>query len=294
MAIDLHTHSTASDGADPAAALPAQAAAIGLKAIALTDHDTVAGLPPFLNAAADLPLRAIPGVELSCSWYGGSLHLLGLFIDPTYPPLTAMLDAIDRSRKQRNAVILSKLRHLDIHIDADELAREAACGTPGRLHIARLLVRHGYCGDDQEAFHRYIGPNGPAGARPFLPLPEAAIAAIHGAGGVAIWAHPVPPSGEWQWSRVRQQARTLCKSGLDAIETHLPNCGPFDTERLDQLAAELDLARAGGSDYHGAFRPHIPLGAGTAGGPIPDHLLPELEARRPPPKGPARHIGPPH
>jgi predicted metal-dependent phosphoesterase TrpH len=266
--IDLHTHSTASDGTLAPGELVAEAGRAGLSAIALTDHDTVAGVEEFMAAATTVRPRAIPGVEIACSWYGGTLHVVGLFVDHTHVPLLRLLERIRCDRATRNERILARLAGLNCPVQLAEVVAVAGEGVVGRPHIAEALVRRGHCRDAKDAFARLLGEGQPAYVRRFLPLPEAAIAAIHAAGGVAVWAHPVgmkdlPPA------KVRQVAVHLRDLGLDAVEVF------YSEYTREQEESVRRIAR----DFHGANSPGIQLGRGRGGLAVPDGFVRLLQAR---------------
>ena len=277
--IDLHLHSTASDGTLSPAALARLAAASGLTAAALTDHDTTAGLGEFLAAAAETPgLRAVPGVELSCSWYSGSMHILGLFINPRCPELAALLGEVRTSRDRRNDAILARLRHLGLHLPEGAVHADAADPVIGRPHIARALVEHGHCRDLPDAFERFLGTGRPACIRRHLPLPETMIRIIHAAGGIAVWAHPLAQLRN-SGAKLRQTARVLQNHGLDGMETYYSDYRPEETVLARGIAQQLGLLECGGSDFHGAHSPGIQPGTGRGTLAVPDAILDALEAR---------------
>jgi len=248
-------------------------------ALALTDHDTVGGVPEFLAAAAGGPVRAIGGVEVSCSWYDGTMHLLGLGVDPTVPALRQLLATVQASRGWRNEQILGKLRELGMPLPPATLRAAAGGGVVGRPHIAQALVAAGHCASLQEAFNRFIGHGRSAYVRRWLPLPEAAIRAIHAAGGIAVWAHPTAQMRHSP-AKLRQTCRTLLRAGLDAVEAHYPEYAPGEVAMIVTVAAKLGLLVSGGSDFHGSNTPEIRLGSGRNGKlAVPESLLPPLLAR---------------
>jgi predicted metal-dependent phosphoesterase TrpH len=276
--IDLHLHSTASDGTLPPAALVAEAARLGLAAAALTDHDTIAGLAEFLAAAEGTGVRAVPGIELSCSWYSGTMHILGLFIDPRSPELETLLREVRTSRDRRNAAMLARIRHLGIELPEGAVRADVADPVIGRPHIARALVEHGHCRDLPDAFDRFLGTGRPACIRRRLPLPGEVIRVIHAAGGVAVWAHPIAPLRH-STAKLRQTARVLQNAGLDAMETYYSDFSPEETKLACAVAGQLGLLECGGSDFHGGHSPGILMGSGRGGLAVPDAVLAALEAR---------------
>jgi predicted metal-dependent phosphoesterase TrpH len=278
--IDLHTHSTASDGTCSPTELATRAAAAGLSAVALTDHETTAGLAEFCAAATALGVQPVHGIEIACAWYQGSVHLLGLFIATDTPALTAILAETRTQRDRRNVAILARLRAAGCAIDAADLAATAAGGTPGRPHLARALVEHGYCESINDAFDRYLADRHLRGIRLWRPLPKDVIAAIHEAGGVASWAHPIGPVS-WQRGRLRKVARQLRAAGLDAMEAYYSSFSREQHEAALAVAADLGLAVSGGSDFHGENSPGVEIGCGRGNLAVPDDVLTQLSKCRP-------------
>lgn len=241
--VDLHTHSTASDGARSPAEVVAAAHAAKLMAFALTDHDTVAGLETARAAATGLGLRVICGVELSAVEGDLETHILGLHLSEL-TELEQRLAGLRDMRRNRAQRIVERLNTLGIPVTFDAVLRHAAGGAIGRPHVARALVESGHAGDLKEAFERYLGNGKPAFvAKDKLSLEEA-IALIHRAGGIAVLAHP----GQ---SGTRDRITALARIGLDGVEVLHPSHSWDDARKLDALAGELGLVRSGGSDWHG-------------------------------------------
>ncbi len=276
--IDLHLHSTASDGTLAPAALVRMAVERGLSAAALTDHDTTAGLAEFIAAAEGTGVRAVAGVELSCSWYSGTMHILGLFINPDCPELAALLCEVRTSRDRRNDAVLARLRHLGLHLPEGAVRADAADPVIGRPHIARALVELGHCSDLPDAFARYLGSGRPAYIRRHLPLPEAVIRIIHAAGGVAVWAHPLAQLRH-STAKLRQTARVLQNHGLDGMETHYADYSAEEALQAQAVARQVNLLGCGGSDFHGDNSPGVLMGTGRGALAVPDSILNALEAR---------------
>ena len=279
--IDLHCHSTASDGSVPPGGIPTLAAAAGLRAVALTDHDTTAGLLEFCAAGAHYPeLETIPGVELSSCYGGRELHIVGLFINASEPALLNFLLEQRRRRQDRNEAIMSKLRSLGYPLSNDEPEFTAATDRSnlGRPHFARALVRRYGFASPAQVFDKLLGYGRPAYVRRQLPDPAAAIAAVHEAGGIAIWAHPT-----YRERNERAWLRRICKRftplGLDGIEGYYSLFGPTETALVTEIAAAAGLALSGGSDFHGDLSPQIAIGTGAGGLRVPFELLAELKVR---------------
>jgi len=243
--VDLHMHSTASDGALAPAQVVAAAAGAGLSAIALTDHDTMAGVPEAEAAAASLGIRIVWGVELSAYEGAREIHLLALHV--SRPALIESRLAMFRdAREVRARSIVDRLRTLGVELDLEAVLEEAAGGAIGRPHVARALIRGGHVRDSREAFDRYLA----AGRPGFVPKPRLeageAIDIAHSAGALAIWAHP------GQEGR-RERIEGLIELGLDGIEVRHPSHLAEDTSRLAALCDFLGLVPSGGSDWHGSI-----------------------------------------
>ena len=242
--VDLHMHSTASDGSVAPATLVESAAAAGLAAIALTDHDTIDGVAEARAAGALHGVEVIAGVELSAFEDERETHLLGLHLS-NIERIADALATFRRSRRVRAERIVAVLNGLGVPITLDAVLAEAAGGAIGRPHIARALIAGGWARDSRDAFDRYLGYKRPAFV-PKLTLALAeAIALVHAAGGIAVLAHP-GAAGTRQW------LETLAALGLDGVEVRHPGHSADDIARLGALCDFLDLVPSGGSDWHGA------------------------------------------
>lgn len=265
--VDLHAHSTASDGTAPPADVIAAAAAAGLTAIALTDHDTVAGLAEARRAADSLAIRVVAGVELSAVEGEDEVHLLGLHLDRP-AEVQRDLEALRAARRERAERMVARLNELGIPVTLDAVLEAAGAGAVGRPHVARALVAGGWVRDQREAFGRYIG----AGRPGFVPkrrfTAEEAVALVHRAGGIAVFAHPGAAG-------TRPRLEELARAGLDGVEVLHPSHPADDIARLGALAAELGLVRSGGSDWHGAQNGPRTLGCMR----VPPEWLEEQDAR---------------
>jgi predicted metal-dependent phosphoesterase TrpH len=275
--IDLHTHSTASDGTLAPRELVALAARSRLDALALTDHDTLAGLPEALAAGEELGLEVIPGCELSVGNGPRSMHLVGLWVRPGAPHLTQRLDFVRQGRDDRNVEIIARLRELGIDITLEEVAALAG-GTVGRPHMARVLVNKGVVRDIEQAFRDYMGNQGAAYV-PRRRLGAAdALRALADDGATSILAHPGllglrPPDLE-------RTLRELKDLGLDGLEVHYTEHDARTMDLLLHLANRLDLQVSGGSDFHGDVKPGIFLGRGKGSLVVPTRVLDDLKAYR--------------
>jgi 3',5'-nucleoside bisphosphate phosphatase len=252
--IDLHSHSTASDGTDPPAEVMRRARAAGLDVIALTDHDTLAGHG---EARAALPpgLSLVPGLEMSCRLGGHSVHLLGYHTDPAHPGLAAELRAITTDRLRRAREMVVRLRGLGVGISWEQVAALAGGGVVGRPHIARAMVAAGAIADPAEAFTpAWIGAGGRAYVSRYAPSPEDAVRLIRAAGGVSVLAHPAAPTRGW--TIPDEAVARLAGAGLGGLEVSHPSHDHAQRLRLAGLAATLGLAASGGSDDHGQLTGH--------------------------------------
>lgn len=267
--VDLHTHSAYSDGLLSPADLVEEAASRGVRVLALTDHDTVAGIPEARAAGDRLGVDVIPGVELSASLAGGEgVHLLGYFVAIDHPLLRESLAAYARDREERMTRMIERLRRIGAPVAADRVQLFAGQGTMGRPHLARALVDAGRAADLREAFARYIGWGKPA----YVPRPRVdprdTITLIRNAGGVPVLAHPFSGDG------VESLLDALVPAGLLGVEVDYGEYSPQDREILRQIAARRGLIATGGSDYHG---PMAGAGRELGSAPVP---LAAVEALR--------------
>jgi predicted metal-dependent phosphoesterase TrpH len=246
---DLHCHSSASDGTRPPADVAARAAAAGLSAFALTDHDTIAGIA---EAAAALPrgLALIGGMELSCRRDGHSVHLLGYLFDPGYGELAAQIHAIRASRVERAKAMIARLNELGVGVSWEQVIRIAGGGVIGRPHIARAMMEAGVIGSVAEAFTpEWIGPGSRAYIRRYALDPSDAIRLVHAAGGVAVLAHPLAVTRGWKVPD--DLIAELARAGLDGVEVAHPDHDPDQRDQLLTVVRRLGLVATGGSDDHG-------------------------------------------
>ncbi len=250
---DLHIHTTFSDGTYTPAQIVELARRSGLAAIAITDHDTLAGIAPARHAAASR-LEVIPGVEITAEHDGRELHLLGLFVDPENEALAGALARLQARRLERFDEMLERLRNLGVQVDATDAQRAKSDTTPGRRHLAELLVQAGKAANIREAFQRWLGDRGRVSApKARLPVGEA-IALVRQAGGVAAWAHP-------SYDACKAALPILCDRGLQALEVEFPSARPGQRRAFRALADRWSLAVTGGSDCHGPGSPARALGA---------------------------------
>ena len=277
MAVDLHTHSNHSDGSDEPAELVRKAVAKSLTAVALTDHDTLDGIDEARRTAQGLPIELISGVEISCEWAPGAMHLVVLFLEPTDGPLQDRLAELQASRAQRNYRIADRLRRLGIDISMDEVIEESTVGVVGRPHFAAILVRKGVVDDIPAAFTEYLGNNAPAYVPRLRLEPEEAIGLARAAGGVPILSHP-HTLGHTSADEFSATYRRLTAAGLVGIDAYY---GDYSREQRDELAGiarSYGLIPSGGSDYHGSYKEGLELGSGRGDLEVPDSVLEELRS----------------
>jgi len=277
--IDLHVHSSYSDGTDSPARLVALALSLGLSAFALTDHDTTAGLADAraaLAAAGALDrLRIISGVEISAAYKDRDIHILGLFIDPDNEALSSALQLARDNRIARNRTMLQRLCNDGYPMTEAELLQDSDAACIGRMHFANALVARGYAKNTQDAFQRFIGLDCPYYVPRDYITPEEAISLIHGAGGLAILAHPL--LYHLERPELEQLVTQLVSFGLSGLEAIYTANSTEDEQYVRTLASRNGLLISGGSDYHGSNKPHISMGSGRGNLRIPETVLTNLE-----------------
>lgn len=275
--IDLHTHSTASDGTYTPFELVRLAGNINLKAVALTDHDTTGGLKEAMNASLELGIEFIPGCELSVE-FKGLLHILGLWVRPEAPALNRALKELRDKRNQRNEIIVKKLQQSGIDITFQEIRDLAGDASIGRPHICRVLMNKSAVSSVKEAFEKFLGPDGKA----YVPKekfgPEKAISILKNEQATVIMAHPF--SLGMEEDELRKLMIRLKDLGLDGVEVYYPEHTPEQTALYASLCSELDLLPSGGSDFHGTVKPHIKLGKGRGKLNLPYSLVEDMKNRR--------------
>lgn len=262
MRIDLHTHSSRSDGTSPPAVLVEQAAATGLDVVALTDHDTTAGWAEAARAAEQHGITLVRGVEISCRHRHRGVHLLGYLPDPTHTGLADELDRILAGRSGRMPGIVAKLQGLGIDVTEDDVhAVSGDAAASGRPHVADALVGAGVVTDREEAFRRYLGPSGPAYVQRYATPLLDMIGLLRDAGGVSVLAHP--------WGRHDDHGldaeafAELQRAGLTGIEVDHQDHDARAREELRGIARDLDLVVTGSSDHHGTGKVDHDLGCNT-------------------------------
>jgi 3',5'-nucleoside bisphosphate phosphatase len=277
--VDLHSHSTASDGTFAPREVVRLAKDAGLVGLALTDHDTINGLAEAVDEAQRLGITFVPGIEISAvpPLENGTLHILGLCIDPADPVLLAMARQLIEARENRNPQIVEALQKLGIDVTMDEWRAAAQGGVLGRPHLAALLVKKGVVKSIKEAFNEYLGQGGKAYFDKERLPPGDAIGRIRSAGGSAVLAHPIQlrPTNDSQLERI---VKDLVDMGLEGIEVIHSDHDEAWVGKCSGLADRYGLLKTGGSDFHGTNKKDVQLGVAN-GRRIPREFMDELLER---------------
>lgn len=277
MLIDLHTHSVKSDGAMQPAEVVDTAKAAGLAAISLTDHDVIDGVKEAMARGAEVGVEVVPGIELSAK-FKTETHILGYFVDLENPHFLEKLEEIRRVRMQRNYDTAENLQKIGFPITVEDALELAPNGLVGRAHFARVMVNRGYVGSVKEAFDEYLANGKPGYSTLQLLTPRDAVELIKAAGGLAFLAHLhlTRLSGSELYDFVSE----LKEAGMDGIEGYYTEYTPEMQSEYQALAKKLDLAISGGTDFHGAMKPHISIGKGLGNLSIPYSVLENMKALR--------------
>lgn len=276
--IDLHTHSTVSDGTMTPCELLHYAKECGLEAIALTDHDTCGGLLEAENAAKELDIPFVRGCEVSTRSELGEFHILGLWLPHNVDTLEECFATLRQRRMDRNARIVEKLCQLGFPLTIEEVKKCAGDGSVGRPHIAQVLVQKGYVRDERVAFHEYLGEGCKAYVAKEVFRPEEAVKLLVHEGATCILAHPMLHHYPLDW--LKNKIKSLVDLGLDGIEVWHSDHSPQDTKICLSWAKEMDLMMSGGSDFHGERKPNVQLGFGRNNLSIPKSVYETLCQRR--------------
>ena len=276
--IDLHVHSTASDGTLTPTEVVERAIQHNLAAIALTDHDTVAGIPEALAAGRNSQTTIIPGIEVSCDYNATEIHVLGFYLDYTSTELQEKLYTIRHAREKRNEDMIALFQKDDIPITMELLQNGNPKTVITRAHFARVLMELGICKTKEQAFSRYIGTN----CKYYLPkpviTPEYALGLITEAGGIPVLAHPL--LYHLGYRQVEDMITELMSYGLKGVEAYHSSNNIYESDRLRSIALRHNLITTGGSDFHGQNKPDIDIGCGRGGLRITEHLLQPLQELR--------------
>lgn len=276
--IDLHTHTTYSDGSATPEQLIELAHAKGARAVAITDHDTVAAFPEARAAAERLGVEWVSGIEISAEYFPGTMHVLGYYVDGSSVELASKLDELKEAREERNPQIAIRLQALGLDVGYDEVVRVAGNEVVGRPHFARVLVEKGHAANIRDAFDKYLKKGAAAYVEKARLSPADSIALIHKAGGVAVLAHPY----QLNLSSVEESdglIAGLVESGLDGIEALYSRHSPAQRASYVEIAERHGLLVTGGSDYHGSYKPDIDIVDGLGDLEVPYELLEAVKAR---------------
>ncbi|NUN23736.1 MAG: PHP domain-containing protein [Candidatus Jettenia caeni] len=265
---DLHIHTNYSDGTMTPEEVVDEALLSGVSTIAITDHDTIEGVGIALRYGNNKNLNIIPGIELSSYLSPSEVHILGYFIDIHNTSLQKMLKRAHEDRLKRIYTMVEKLHNLNVDINAEEILTLAGKGSPGRMHVAEVIWKHGYCSTILEAFLKYIGDNGPAYVPKKTFTPREAIELIKEAHGASVLAHP----GLTQRDHIIED---LVKDGLQGIEVYYPAHSPQTIKKYLKIAEKYDLAVTGGSDFHGERKIDTPIAKVT----VPEEFVHKLRQK---------------
>lgn len=273
--IDLHVHSNASDGSLTPTEVADEAMRMGLSAIALTDHDTIDGIPEILEYTKNKPLDVIPGIELSCYYNNREIHILGFFMDYTNPELNKELSILKRAREERNEKMVKLMQADGLPVTMDKLLHGNPDSVITRAHFARVLVEEGVCKDKDTVFKKYIG----IGCKYYLPKPqvtcESAMRILTKYSKGAFLAHPL--LYHFGYSQIEELLIYLKSLGLKGVEAYHSSNNSYESDKLRAMAIKLGLCISGGSDFHGAVKPDILMGKGRGGMSITTHILDEIK-----------------
>ena len=273
--IDLHVHSNASDGSLTPSEVADEAIRMGLKAIALTDHDTVDGVAKILEYTKDKDLEVVPGIELSCYYNNREIHILGFYADYENPELAKELNMLKKAREDRNLRMVELMQKDGLNVTMEKLLHGNPDSVITRAHFARVLVEEGICKTKDIAFKKYIG----IGCKYYLPKPqvtcETAMNILTKYCKSAFLAHPL--LYHFGYAQIEELLIYLKSLGLKGIEAYHSSNNMYESDKLRSMALKLDLAISGGSDFHGVVKPNIEMGRGRGGMRIPMRLLDNIK-----------------
>lgn len=273
--IDLHVHSNASDGTLSPFQVVELAVSQGLDAIALTDHDTAAGIPEAKEAARRLGIQLVPGIEFSCTWRGKEIHILGLFIREGEPDFAAAVEALFHVRIRRNEEMLRRFQADNLSITEEELREGNPDTVITRAHFARALVRKGYASSLDQAFQKYLTYGGRYCIPKETVLPEQIMKILKKNGAFSSLAHVM--QYQFGWAETEELIGALKELGLSGLEVYHPSHHPGQRQKLSLLARKYGLLPTGGSDFHGANKPDIQIGRGRGGLRVSHCLLEDIQ-----------------
>jgi len=277
--VDLHLHTTASDGVMSPSQIVGYAKYKGLQAIAITDHDTIEGLEEGLSEGKKIGFEVIPGIEISAEHSPGSMHLLGFFLDILHPLLNERLRYLQKARAERNPKIIEKLNRLGLDITYEEVLKASGGGQVGRPHFAQVLLEKSYVRSYQEAFERFLKKGAQAYVDKLRFSAKEAIHFINEASGIAVLAHPNTLHMN-QYSELEKLILQLIEDGLKGIEVYYPEHSALEVAQYKNLAERYGLLMTGGTDYHGIEKGELDIGVGRGDMKLPYDLVERLKAAR--------------
>jgi len=277
--VDLHLHTTASDGVLTPSEIVRYAKSRGLQAIAITDHDTIEGCEEGLSEGGKLGFEVIPGIEISAEHSPGSMHILGFFLDIYHPLLNERLEYLQRARAERNPKIIGKLNQLGVHITYEEVLKASGGGQVGRPHFANVLIEKKYVRSFQEAFERFLKKGALAYVDKVRFTSKEALHFINEAKGVAVLAHP-NTLGMNGYPDLEKLILRLVDEGLKGIEVYYPEHSPAEIGQYKALAERFGLLSTGGTDYHGMEKNGLEIGMGRGDMKLPYSIVESLKAVR--------------
>lgn len=276
--VDLHVHSNASDGTLSPSQVVEAALGKGLTAIALTDHDTIDGIFEAQQAAKNHPIEIIPGIELSCVYQGGEIHILGLYLDPTDETFRKETDSLKANREKRNEEIIKRFQAAGILITLDEVKGGNPDTVITRAHFARVLLEKGYVKSTDQAFKKYLSYTGPYCPRKKEITPEYAMNLLKNCNASPVLAHPyLYKLGDKKTEELVSYLKGL---GLHGLEVYHSSNNQFESGKLKKLSVKYGLFPTGGSDFHGSNKPDIQLGSGRGGLRVSSLLLDDIKKIR--------------
>ncbi len=277
--VDLHLHTTASDGVLSPAEIVRYAKSKGLQAIAITDHDTIEGCEEALSEGSRVGFEVIPGIEISAEYSPGSMHILGFFLDIHHPLLNERLEYLQKARAERNPKMVAKLNQLGIKVTYEEVLRASGGGQVGRPHFANVLLEKKIVKSFQEAFDRFLKKGAPAYVDKFRFTSKEALHFIHESRGVAVLAHP-NTLGVSRYSELEKVIVQLADEGLQGIEVYYPEHSSAEVTQYKTLADRYNLLSTGGTDYHGIEKNELDIGVGRGEMKLPYSIVEGIKALR--------------